>query len=223
VPPDCPVRQRSNGHLRATVDSAKQTVQIKCQSNGQRGTGLSGVALDCPVPHEDKASNGRPAPCPNGRMTWRHTGHCPVAHRTIRCAHRQQTSPMATILLVAINTTPTSHFKGGSPSNIPSHLVDILKPSQPHIFIDPSYTQDLDHYNQHKCHKRESKQKRATHLSLALVPCEIHREIVCASSLCSFVRGVLTPNELSPKCWRLVKLARDTKECGDPCGVLSDP
>jgi hypothetical protein len=76
--PDCPVRQRSNGHLRATVDSAKQTVQIRCQSSGQRGTGLSGVAPDCPVPHEDKASNGRPAPSSNGRMTWRHTGHCPV-------------------------------------------------------------------------------------------------------------------------------------------------
>jgi hypothetical protein len=44
----------------------------------------------------------------------------------------------------------------GSPSNIPSHLVDIFKPFQPHLFIDPSYTQDLDHYNQHKCHKRES-------------------------------------------------------------------
>jgi hypothetical protein len=35
------------------------------------------------------------------------------------------------------------------------------------------YTQDLDHYNQHKCHKRESKQLRATQLSLALVPGEI--------------------------------------------------
>jgi hypothetical protein len=41
--------------------------------------------------------------------------------------------------------------------------------------------------------------------------------------LCSFVRGVLTPIELSLKFWRLVKLVRDTKECGDPCGVLSDP
>ena len=51
---------------------------------------------------------------------------------------------------------------------------DILKPSQPHIFIDTSYTQDLDHYNQHKYHKRESKQLRATQLSLAPVPCEIH-------------------------------------------------
>jgi hypothetical protein len=62
----------------------------------------------------------------------------------------------------------------GSPSNIPSHLFDILKPSQPLIFIDPSYTQDLDHYNQHKCHKRESKQKKASRVSLALAPCEIH-------------------------------------------------
>jgi hypothetical protein len=32
---------------------------------GQRGTGLSGVTPDYPVPHEDKASNGRPAPSPN--------------------------------------------------------------------------------------------------------------------------------------------------------------
>jgi hypothetical protein len=56
----------------------------------------------------------------------------------------------------------------------PSHIVDISKPSQPPIFIDPSYTQDLDHYNQYKCHKREIKQKRATRVSLALVPCEIH-------------------------------------------------
>jgi hypothetical protein len=35
-------------------------------------------APDCPVPHEDKASNGRPAPSPNDKMTWRRTGHCPV-------------------------------------------------------------------------------------------------------------------------------------------------
>jgi hypothetical protein len=48
------------------------------RADGQRGTGLSGVAPDCPVPHEDKASNGRPALSPNGRMMWRRIGHCPV-------------------------------------------------------------------------------------------------------------------------------------------------
>jgi hypothetical protein len=42
----------------------------------------------------------------NGRMTW-------LAHRTIRCAMRQQPSPTATIWLVAVNTTPTGHFKVG--------------------------------------------------------------------------------------------------------------
>jgi hypothetical protein len=110
--------------------------------------------------------------------------------------------------LRAINTTPTVHFKVWESKQHSKSSSDILKPSQPHIFIDTSYTQDLDHYNQHKCHKRESKQLRATQLSLALVPCEIHWEIVCATSLCSFVRGVLTPIELPPKFWRLVKASK---------------
>jgi hypothetical protein len=39
------------------------------RAEGQSGIGLSGVAPDCPVLHEDKASNGRPAPSPNRRMT----------------------------------------------------------------------------------------------------------------------------------------------------------
>jgi hypothetical protein len=105
----------------ATVTCAQQsTLQSEqCNSDvradGQRGTRLSGVAPDCPVPHEDKASNGRPAPRPNGRMTWRRTGHYPVAHWTVRCAHRQQTSPTATIWLVAINTTSTGHFNVWEP------------------------------------------------------------------------------------------------------------
>jgi hypothetical protein len=45
--------------------------RARSQSSGQRGTGVSGVTPDCPVPHEDKASNGRPAPSPNYKMTWR--------------------------------------------------------------------------------------------------------------------------------------------------------
>jgi hypothetical protein len=72
-------------------------------------------APDCLVPHEDKVSNGRSAPSPNDKMTWRCTGHCLVAHRTVQCAHRQQPSPTATIWLVAINTTPTGHFKVWEP------------------------------------------------------------------------------------------------------------
>jgi hypothetical protein len=98
--PNCPVCHRivrcTSGATAICVQ--RLTLQSKqCNSDvradGQRGTGLSGVAPDCPVPHEDKASNGRPAPSPNGRMTWRRTGHCPVAHRTLSGA------PIASSLL----------------------------------------------------------------------------------------------------------------------------
>jgi hypothetical protein len=34
---------------------------------------------------------------------------------------------------------------------------------------------------------------------------------VSATSLCSFVRGVLTPIELPPKFWRLVKASKTPK------------
>jgi hypothetical protein len=113
--PECP---RASGAT--TICAQRSTLQSEqwnsdVRADGQRGTGLSGVAPDYPLPHEDKASNGRPAPSPNGKMTWRHTGHCPVAHRTVRCAHRQQLSPTATIWLVAINTTPTGHFNVREP------------------------------------------------------------------------------------------------------------
>jgi hypothetical protein len=118
----CPVHHRTvRCTSGATATCAQRSTltdeqyRDRSQSSGQRGTGLSGATPDCPVPHEDRASNGRPAPSPNGRMTWWCTGHCPVAHRTVRCAHRQQTSPTATIWLVSINTTPTGHFNVWEP------------------------------------------------------------------------------------------------------------
>ena len=106
------VRCASGATTTCAQRSILQSVQLnsECQSRRQRGTGLSGAAPDCPVPHEDKASNGRPAPSPNGRMTWRRTGHCPV-----RCALRQQNTPTTSFWLVAINTTPTGHFKVWEP------------------------------------------------------------------------------------------------------------
>jgi hypothetical protein len=64
--------------------SASMVVSAKCYSGysvvaevraaKSKGTRLSDVAPDYPVPQEDKASNGRPAPNPNGWVTWRHTG-----------------------------------------------------------------------------------------------------------------------------------------------------
>jgi hypothetical protein len=69
---------------------------------------LSGVAPDCPVPQEDKTSNSQLLPNPNDWVTWRRIGQCPVAHRTVWCAHRQQPSPTAIWWLGAINT-PNHH------------------------------------------------------------------------------------------------------------------
>jgi hypothetical protein len=96
-------RQRST----LTANSAQQFTRQKSEQK-DRG------APDCPdspVPHEDKASNGRPAPTPTIRMTWLAHRTLSGVHRTVRCVHRQQPSPTATFWLVAINTTPTGHFK----------------------------------------------------------------------------------------------------------------
>jgi hypothetical protein len=46
----------------------------KSEQRSQSGTGLSGVAPDCPVPQEDKAPTDDSAPNPNGWVTWRRTG-----------------------------------------------------------------------------------------------------------------------------------------------------
>jgi hypothetical protein len=48
------------------------------------------VTPDCPMPQEDNGANVQLLPNPNGWVTWRHTGQCPVVHRTVWCAHQQQ-------------------------------------------------------------------------------------------------------------------------------------
>jgi hypothetical protein len=87
---DCPVCQRNNGYFAPTIDSDSEqcgTVhETEVRAEDQRGTGLFGAAPDCPVPHEDKAFNGRPGPTSTDRMTW-------LAHRTLSGA------PIASSLL----------------------------------------------------------------------------------------------------------------------------
>jgi hypothetical protein len=61
----------------------------------------------CPVPLKDKASNGQKLPNPNGWVTW-------LAHRTVRCAHRQQPTPTVNWWLRAINTP--NHHQSKHPS-----------------------------------------------------------------------------------------------------------
>jgi hypothetical protein len=74
------VRCASGATVICAQRSTLQRLQMnsECQSRSQRGTGLSGAAPDCPVPHEDKASNGRLAPISTDRMTWLAHRTCPV-------------------------------------------------------------------------------------------------------------------------------------------------
>jgi hypothetical protein len=85
---DCPVSQRSNDYLRqrstAKVPVTVNTVTAEVRAGSQRGTGLSGVAPDCPVPQEDKGPTVDSSSNPNGWVTWRCTGQgtVPVRWRT---------------------------------------------------------------------------------------------------------------------------------------------
>jgi hypothetical protein len=45
-----------------------------------------------------------------GWRGWR-TGQCPVVHQTVRCPHRQQPSPTATLVVGAVNTPNHHPFK----------------------------------------------------------------------------------------------------------------
>jgi hypothetical protein len=83
--PDCLVHHRTvrctSGAMaictqRSTLTD-EQCSTVTWQKSEQKVRG----APDYPVSYEDKASNGRPAPSPNDRVTWRRTGHCPVEHR----------------------------------------------------------------------------------------------------------------------------------------------
>jgi hypothetical protein len=108
---DCPVCHRTvrcdsgataiqrNGRLQRLLMSATVRDRDRAQSQSAPDTEqcMSGAAPNCPVPLEDKASNGRKLPNPNGWVTW-------LAYRTIRCAHQEQPSPMACWWLRAINT-----------------------------------------------------------------------------------------------------------------------
>jgi hypothetical protein len=79
------VSQRSNDYLHATVDSDSRNSELQYHgrswSHEVKGTGLSGVAPNCPVPQEDKAPTVDPALNPNGWVMWWHTGQGTVPVR----------------------------------------------------------------------------------------------------------------------------------------------
>jgi hypothetical protein len=85
--PDCPVCHRTvrwasgaTSPYAPTVDCAElQWWTVSRQKS--KGTGLSGVALDCPVQVEDKCLQRSIAPNPNGCTDMARTGQCTVVVR----------------------------------------------------------------------------------------------------------------------------------------------
>jgi hypothetical protein len=66
-----------NGRLQRLLTSATVRYSARqSQSAPDTKQCLSGAAPDCPVPLEDKASNGRQLQNPNNLVTW-------LAHRTL--------------------------------------------------------------------------------------------------------------------------------------------
>jgi hypothetical protein len=106
--PDCPVRQLSNGYTAPTVVCNEQLMCYsarRSQSRARRRTEHWTVTVRCTTGLSGgpavRSSNGQ-----NPTAGWRgwRTGQCPVAHRTVRCAMRQQPPPTAPLVVGAINT-----------------------------------------------------------------------------------------------------------------------
>jgi hypothetical protein len=108
----------SNGYQRnGRLQKCEQCVNSvrRRQSRRQRRTGQWTGPVRCSIGLSDatwrQSSNGRNRQNPNGWVTW-------LAHRTVRCAHRQTASPTAMRWLRAINTPNYHHSKHPSFSDI---------------------------------------------------------------------------------------------------------
>jgi hypothetical protein len=103
----------ANGRLQKWTVNVNSARTVRAESE-QRQKAHQTVNSDCPVHHrtvwwprlsELQRSN------PNGWVTW-------LAHRTVRCAHRQTASPTGILVVGAINTPQLPHFKASKFSAI---------------------------------------------------------------------------------------------------------
>jgi hypothetical protein len=106
--------KRSNGYLRqrssATATVNSEQCRLRAQSQSRRQMAHRTMNRTCPVHHRtvrwptcEKLQRSNP----NGWVTC-------LAHRTVRCAHRQQSSPTGILVVGAINTP--NHLSSRHPS-----------------------------------------------------------------------------------------------------------
>jgi hypothetical protein len=132
------VHQRSNGYFvqwspakakeqRNSAQTVRGRAERRVRGAPDTEQCLSGAAPDCPVPLEDKASNGQMLPNPNGWVTW-------LAHRTMSGApidnsHHHSKDPRflsITFITRALAFTPRHNSKDQSLSKFSIHIKHLV-------------------------------------------------------------------------------------------------
>jgi hypothetical protein len=148
------VCQRSNGYTAPTVvcnGTVKvNSARLHAQKSEHRQKAHQTVNSDCPVHHRTvrwPRSQKLQRSNPNGRVTW-------LAHRTVRCAIRQQHSPTAILVVGVINTPYHPPFIASKFSAIKPHTrtIDFIQDTYKEIKSSPK---SKDHSNQIVTSERE--------------------------------------------------------------------
>jgi hypothetical protein len=186
--------KRSNGYLRqrssATAIGTVNSARLSAQSQSRHQMAHRTVNRSYPVHHRTvrwptcqklKRSN------PNGWVTW-------LAHRTVRCAIRQQPSPTTILVVGAINTPQPPLFKASK-----------------HSLLLIQYKSNTQHS---KTQIKASDQIKVHNSTLVFRTCE-------KIGLCSFVVLVawLAFFFLSFLLSKPCKQSKRHQLCGGPCGV----
>jgi hypothetical protein len=176
--------------LRATVDckSTWREEQGAAESEVHRT-----VNSTSPVRHRTIRCHMRTKPPTVDQLLTLTVGWRGGAPDSVRCAHRQQPSPTATRWLVAINTTPTGHFKVCEPkqhSNSYSWHIQALPTTSIHWSI--SYTRFRPPHAIQVPQKRDqAKESYSCEFSNSVLWDSLRESVYYI--LWSFERGVLTP------------------------------
>jgi hypothetical protein len=102
--PDCPVHHRTAAQRLVPGGTRRKNHRtVRCEDQTVRCGKPAAPTVTC----SDRAMS---------RRTGHATVHCPVHHRTVRCAAESSSfSPTALFVLGAINTPPTGHFQVWEP------------------------------------------------------------------------------------------------------------
>jgi hypothetical protein len=143
--PDYPVNQPSNGSLLIQWSIVEM---LERNSAKQKSEHQSQRAPDCPVQQDDKGSNGRPAPNPNGCTDVACTGQCTVA---VRWRTGLSSAPIAS------RNQPTAR-RSWEAINTPNHLIHFHPSISEFSFIAIAKAQHFKTQSKQSIHSKPQNQ-----------------------------------------------------------------